>query len=251
MNWLILRGLARHQKHWGDFPKRLASQLKGRVECLDAPGFGLEANRPSPLSVKEIMYDYRSRWIQKHFEGDWGVLGHSLGGMVALEWAHRFPEDFKAVAVMNTSFKGLSPIWKRLSKDAVFYMSQILSAKNSAKKEELILKMITRKGSDHSETLKEWLELEKVQPSSVNNAIRQLFAASKYKAPEEIEVPLLVLSGGGDRMVDRSCSQKVADHFAAELRRHPTAGHDIALDDGRWLVDQISQFSASLKGMRP
>ena len=55
MNWLLLRGLAREQRHWGRFPALLSAKLPGdRVFCLDLPGTGTEHRRKSPASIAAI-----------------------------------------------------------------------------------------------------------------------------------------------------------------------------------------------------
>lgn len=247
MNWLVLRGLARHQKHWGRFPEQLQKRLGGRVVCLDSPGFGTESHKNSPMTVKGITSDLRNRWVQQGETGKWGIFGHSLGGMIAVDWVNRYPKDFEAVAVMNSSFRGLSPVWKRLRREAFAFLVQIAAAKGSLKKEEAILKMVTQKGADHPETLESWLGIERAQPSSLKNAVIQILAASRFRAPSHLEIPMLVLSGAGDQMVNSTCSHQLAEHFGAELRMHPSAGHDIALDDPEWLIEHLVHFTHQLE----
>ena len=43
-------------------------------------------------------------------------------------------------------------------------------------------------------------------------------------------------------MVDFNCSKKLADKYNASLEIHLSAGHDIPLDDGPWLVSKIKNF---------
>jgi len=45
--------------------------------------------------------------------------------------------------------------------------------------------------------------------------------------------------GDGDRLVSPSCSRAIARAFSAELAVHPTSGHDITLDAGPWVVEQL------------
>ena len=92
MNWLLLRGMTRELRHWGPFPRIFEERAPGaRVLCLDLPGAGTERARPSPWSVGGIAEDVRRRWraAAAAGEGQWAVLGISLGGMVTLEWCRR------------------------------------------------------------------------------------------------------------------------------------------------------------------
>ena len=89
MNWLLLRGLAREQRHWGRFPDALRSQLPDdQVFCLDLPGTGTEHQRKSPLEIAGIARDVRARFagLRAQHPGPWRLLAVSLGGMVAMQW---------------------------------------------------------------------------------------------------------------------------------------------------------------------
>src|SRR5690606_27264001 len=79
------------------------------------------------------------------------------------------------------------------------------------------------------------------------NALRQLYAAARFKAPAALpaSVPVLVLNGGGDRMVDPRCSQALAAGWSIPLRVHAHAGHDLTLDDGEWVLGQIRNWEVT------
>jgi hypothetical protein len=53
---------------------------------------------------------------------------------------------------------------------------------------------------------------------------------------------MLVLAGAGDTLVDPRCSSELAAHWGTELRMHPTAGHDLPLDDGAWVAHEVSRW---------
>src|SRR5205814_3692341 len=62
--WLLLRGLAREQRHWGAFLPALQAALPdARVHCLDLPGAGTEHARTSPANARSIAEDVRQRWL--------------------------------------------------------------------------------------------------------------------------------------------------------------------------------------------
>ena len=89
VDWLMLRGMAREQRHWGRFPEALRASLGGdRLHCLDLPGTGTEHARGTPASIRGIKDDVRARWLQLKAQqpGPWGLIAISLGGMVAMRW---------------------------------------------------------------------------------------------------------------------------------------------------------------------
>ena len=53
---------------------------------------------------------------------------------------------------------------------------------------------------------------------------------------------LLVLASAADALVDPRCSQRVAQAWGCVLRTHPSAGHDLPLDDGEWVVREVSAW---------
>ena len=69
MNWLLLRGLARDKRHWGDFGSLFERRVQdSNVFMLDLPGMGTERHRDSPLSISGITDDLRHRWLQLTYD---------------------------------------------------------------------------------------------------------------------------------------------------------------------------------------
>jgi hypothetical protein len=50
--------------------------------------------------------------------------------------------------------------------------------------------------------------------------------------------------GAGDRLAHPTCSGRLAEALAAPLVVHPTAGHELPLDDPDWLLAQLHDFRA-------
>lgn len=250
MKFLLLRGLMREQRHWGEFPRILESQLPGsEVFCLDLPGTGSESHRPCPASVEEIADDVRSRWLKIHQEGDeWSLVGISLGGMVAMRWCSLFQADFKRLVVINSSARGLSPPWHRLKIGMIPNLISSVIIGNRVERELQILKMTTCLRTDLDGIARVWGDFAIHQPIPARTAPRQLMAAIRFCAPsrsEFVKLKMLVVSGHGDRFTDPSCSKKIAEHFQADYVVHPSAGHDLPLDDPQWLVREVARWMSS------
>jgi predicted alpha/beta hydrolase family esterase len=61
-------------------------------------------------------------------------------------------------------------------------------------------------------------------------------------------VALLLLNSAADRLVQASCSQAIAQAWHCPLQTHPSAGHDLCLDAGEWVIEQITtQFFKKLE----
>src|SRR5262245_59550277 len=100
--WLLLRGWARETRHWGAFPGELAAALGARVIAADLPGNGRLHGRRSPLSVARIADEVREAVPRSE---SLCLLGLSLGGMVAIEWALRHPAEIARCVLVNTSLR--------------------------------------------------------------------------------------------------------------------------------------------------
>ena len=249
MNWLILRGLVREQRHWGDFKDVFEAKLretnpKARVHTLDLPGFGTEVSRISPKTISGIVHDLRERWdaLRQSSHEEWGILAVSLGGMVAAHWASHHHEDFKRVVLINSSMSGLSPLHHRMMPSNYPRIIKLLISKNLIEREKKILSMTTN--LDIQNILKQ-AERQAEYGKDVNrlNAIHQMIAAIQFKPPKKIHAPVLVLVGKGDRLVSPKCSEAIASHFGAKLISHPTANHDLATDDPKWIADQVATWT--------
>jgi pimeloyl-ACP methyl ester carboxylesterase len=244
MNWLLLRGLMRECRHWGNFPERMQALDKvDRIVCVDLPGVGTESGRMFIPNIKDVVRDVRTRFLQieNPTVGEWGVLGHSLGGMIAMQWANDFPQDFKKIVVMSSSSRDV-PIWKRLKLYSMQKVVEIFLEKDVRLREKKIIQMISNLKKDDPKVLQEWVDIEKSCPLAKTVAVEQLLGAALFRLPKKVQPPMLVLASRADRMVDSYCSEYISKKFKAPLHIHPTSGHDLALDDGDWVLQKVNQW---------
>ena len=121
---MLLRGLGRSQGHWGDFVTRLRATWPAvEVETPDLPGCGARHEERAPADVAGTLAAVRAAVRPG---GPVSVLGVSLGGMVALEWARRHPGELAGLVVINSSLGGLTPPWRRLRLSAAWQVEQTL-----------------------------------------------------------------------------------------------------------------------------
>ena len=244
-NWLFLRGLVREQAHWGDFPRLFETQNPGaKVFCLDLPGTGTERSRPSPWTVGEITDDVRARWLslRAQSDGPWSLLTISLGSMVGFDWVHRHSSDFDHLVVINTSLASLSKPWERLDLKSSKELIRVLRSRDEAVREAAIVGLTTNIHRDDPELIARWTQIARDRPVRFQDLLRQLAAASVFQAPASLETPLLVLSSSADRLVNQVCSQRIAEFFKAQHAVHDRAGHDISVDDPKWVTEQVTQW---------
>lgn len=239
---VLLRGLARQAAHWGDVPARLAEQLQLPVYTPDLPGMGNASALTPSRSLAE-----QAQQLLPQLQGaaaPWHLVGMSLGGMLALELARQYPDAVQSVVIINSSVATLSPFYQRLQWPMYPHVLRCLAA-SAAQRELLILTMTSNQPSPHP-ALALWQELARQQPVLRCHALRQLWAASHYRLDEAPSCAGLVISSASDRLVSPRCSDALAQFLGWPARQHPTAGHDIALDDADWLLRQLTDFYSSL-----
>jgi pimeloyl-ACP methyl ester carboxylesterase len=245
-DWIFLRGLMREQRHWGAFVEEFVSRLPAAMAYpVDLPGNGELNYLRSPMTVQEMVQACRSQVQEQGLAPPYRFLAVSMGAMVAVQWATAYPEEVAAMVLVNTSMRPFSAFHQRLRPQNYLSISRLaLLGAGSRRWEQAILRMTTQHpGND---VLARWQALRDRYPVSRWNALRQLWAAAKFRAPlQKPEAAILLLASRQDQLVSVACSQAIARCWNVPLYVHPSAGHDLTLDDGPWVANQIERWLGS------
>lgn len=247
--WVLLRGLAREQRHWGRFPEQLRAALPGaEVLTLDLPGNGERWRERSPVHVAGMVAACREAVRARGWQGPVQVLALSLGGMVAVEWRARFAGEVAACVLINTSMRPFSRFHERLRWHNYPAILRQLALGDARSGEALVLRLTSERHGADAGLAQRWLAWQREYPVARINVLRQLAAAARYAAPDGAGQGgrVLVLAGARDRLVAPCCSRRLAQAWSAQLRIHPDAGHDLPLDDGPWVAAQVQEWLPSV-----
>lgn len=243
--WVLLRGLMRDSRHWGDFPRAFGQAFpEARVVLLDFPGNGSLHRERSPTAVEAMVEHARAELRRRRLPPPYRLLAMSLGAMVASAWAYRHPQELHACVLINTSLRPFSPPHWRL-RPAVWpqLLRLVTMAPEPRAIEAMILKLTSQQAAAPEALIEDWTAWRAAAPVSRANALRQLVAAARYRAPRQAPaVPLLVLNGARDQLVDPRCSQRLARQWGCRLDIHSEAGHDLPLDDAAWVIERIRDW---------
>lgn len=244
--WVLLRGLAREARHWEDFPGRLAAALGGPAPLTpDLPGAGRRFQEPAPLSVPGLAAAVREEVLGGGARTPVSLLGLSLGGMVAVAWAQRWPGEVDALVTVNTSLGRYAAPWRRLRPGILGLVARAAGARSAEHRERALLAMIAQNLPDPDCLARRWGEYQRQCPVSLANIARQTLAAARYRGPAQPPpVRGLVLRSLGDRMVSPGCSERLAAAWGWPLASHPWGGHDLPLEDPDWCVEQVAAWRA-------
>jgi pimeloyl-[acyl-carrier protein] methyl ester esterase len=242
-HFYLIRGLIREKEHWGRFPKELQNAFPGaRITAIDIPGAGEYFNSSTPLTIRGIVEKMRQDYLRhKTEDGSIHLIAVSLGGMIAVEWMKRYPSDFQEATLINTSLGGISPFFHRLLPKALLFLMKV-PLLNGRSKESRILELVTNHKNIFHETLDRWELIQRERPVSLDNTLRQLFAAANFSAKHFIPpIPITLIASTTDRMVSVECSRAIARIWKSTLLEHPTGGHDLSVDDPEWLAQMIKE----------
>jgi pimeloyl-ACP methyl ester carboxylesterase len=243
--WVLLRGLGREARHWGDFPFFLSEALGGvAVHAPDLAGNGRWWQQASGTSIAAQREHLRQQLAPVLAEGPVNVLALSLGGMVALDWAARQPDEVARLVLVNTSLSSLAPFWRRLRWQCYPALLRLMFA-SVPLREQGILALTSNVPARQSAALPFWQTWQQEAPVSAANLLRQLYAAARFSPPAMWPAcPALVVTSAQDRLVDPFCSAQLAQATGWPLQINGHAGHDLPLDDPHWLAQTVAQWQA-------
>lgn len=260
MNLLLLRGLVRDQRTWGDFPSRLGVHAPHmKLHFMDLPGVGTEHLRDCPTSIQAIRIEIAKRFHEqvareKFPPGPWSLLALSMGGMVALDWVDAEPKLFERLILLNTSSSCVANPIERFNFGIIPGMLYSLLTNRPEDSERLILRIVSNRfAKDKSKRepklqalYEDQVRWRKERPVSRTTFVRQLLSATRYTLPKDRPAPRSILiSSEGDRLVSPKCSHRLADRLGIKHLSHPWAGHDIAIDDPEWLARELGDWMES------
>jgi pimeloyl-ACP methyl ester carboxylesterase len=100
---LFLHGFCESGEMWRHLADSLSTQY--RVLCPDLPGFG-STPITQPITCLEDVAEQLENWMDAHQINDPIVLGHSLGGYVALALLERMEDRIKAIGLLHSTAFG-------------------------------------------------------------------------------------------------------------------------------------------------
>jgi pimeloyl-ACP methyl ester carboxylesterase len=248
--WVLLRGLMREARHWGDFPTQFQQSLGAQqLVTLDFPGNGSLHAQQSASSVADMALHCQAQLKQLGYQPPYHVLALSLGAMVAVEWSQQNPEELERLVLINTSLAPCNPFYHRLRPANYPALIRQLLFGSAAQREQLILRLTSTRSRTENQKLlllQQWTAYARECPITRANILRQLRAATSYRALSTTpSVPSLLLAGQQDQLVNVQCSLTLAKQWGSAISLHPTAGHDLPLDDGDWVAQKIKAWLAA------
>jgi pimeloyl-ACP methyl ester carboxylesterase len=245
---------------------RTLRRLGWTVHVVDLPGFALQpALRAVDANVVQLA-DYVACVIEELNIPRAVVVGHSLGGGVALHLALRRPELVTGLVLIAPAALGVSLHWiyklycvpllgRLLLRPSVLQASTIrrfLVGSGRRNDARLVARLVRHGISARSRALSARAIVWANQPRRWRKARaflpggEQLGIRIDGRLAELSKVPTLVLWGDEDCVISASDARRCKDLPLAEVRIARGVGHSLPLEAAGWANEHIARFLASL-----
>ncbi|PSV49769.1 alpha/beta fold hydrolase [Photobacterium indicum] len=243
---VLIRGLLREQRHWGDFLNQLNTQFpKRQIICVDLAGNGKRHKLQSPKSIPAMVQDLRIQLrLKLTTDTPVDLIALSMGGMIAISWMTLFPAEIRSAILMNTSVRPLSPFYQRLNWRQ--YLTIVRMLLSQSEQQETLIFNMTSNQPIQAKVIKNWTQWKNECPITAKNAFNQLYTSAMFRFTDKPKQPVMLLGSSNDRLVSHQCSNALSKHAEWPLISHSTAGHDLTLDEPEWVSKQAAAFYVRL-----
>ena len=241
-------------------------RLGWTVHVIDLPGFALRpALKASDASVEQLA-DYVARVVSGLGIPPALLLGHSLGGGVAMHLAIRRPELVSGLVLVAPVGLGVSLHWvyklycvpllgRALLRPSVLKASAIRRFLVGSRRRDdtrFIAKLVRHGLRARPRALsaraiiwanqpRRWSKARALLPGGEQRGIR-----IDDRLKQLSSIPTLVLWGDEDRVISASDARRCKELPLAQVRIVHGVGHSLPLEVAAWANDQITKFVSAL-----
>ncbi len=223
---LFVHGFPLSREAWRGQVDRLRGGY--RVVAPDLPGFGESPARPGPLTMDRLTDDVRGL-LARLAPGPAVLIGHSMGGYVALAFVRRFPEMLSGLVLVGTRAGKDTPEAAAARRATA---EKVGAGGTGVVIDAMAPKMLSPANRDPGMAREVRTLMAGASPEGVIGAL--LGMAERPDATPTLAgilVPTLVVTGQDDALIPPAESEALARAIpGAWLRIIPQAGHLVALE---------------------
>ncbi len=253
---ILIPGLSSSGETWDS----TVAHYKDRFEChvLTVAGFAGVPRVAAPMLDK--VRDGLAAYIRKNKLDKPVIVGHSLGGFVALDFASRYPELAGKIVIVDSYpfFGGLygPDVTPEKARENAEQMRKGMSAQSQDDyvryvKSGMSTRSMVTKDSDLERIIAWGLASDR---TAATDALVELFSADLRDGLTKIKCPALVLATwiGFKEYTDRAKTEanlhaQYAKLAGVQIEITDTARHFIMLDDPAWMFGLMDRFLAGAK----
>ncbi|MBI1793525.1 MAG: alpha/beta hydrolase [Chloroflexi bacterium] len=226
---ILIHGAGGTHLHWPPQVRRLHHQ---RIFAVDLPGHG-----KSEGLGHQIIGDYADHIIEfiKAVKLSSAVLvGHSMGGAIALDAAIRFPKRVAALGLVGSGSKlRVSPAILQSASSPSTFMDAVNIVKDFSY-------------SEHASARLKELGAQKLAETRPTVLYGDFLACDAFNATDQlskISAPTLIVCGADDKMTPPKYSELLRDTIPnARMEIVPKAGHMVMLEQPETVAELLAGF---------
>ena len=241
-NLILIHGAGGNHRHW---PAELRRFPGYRVSSLDLPGHGLSSGC-GRTAIAEYAYSVES-FVRAQNLSEVVVIGHSMGGAIALTLALQDPSWLSAVVVIACG--------PRLPIEFHILEGLRPGSQSGAMRERTIQQICQLAyGPDADPQLRQrgCQELLNVDPAVLYG---DYLACSRFDVTDRlnrIRIPILFLTAAQDRLLPAAVSAESAEQIPkAQTVEIPHAGHMVVLEKAQQTAGIVEMFLDRLAHSEP
>lgn len=244
----LLMGITKESGHWSEeFLDHLRENFGvDDFVMMDIPGTGALNDHKSHLTFKGVVNQMRDEY-SKHIQGDEKriLVSISMGSMIGTAWTKWYADDFHQMTIINSSFRGYSPIHKRVQPYAMKKFLKVAATRESVAKETTVIKMCSNNTDKHEKMIKKWSEVNDLRPVKVRNMVRQLISGMSFIPEVPPHIPYIIICSRYDRLASFECSMRLHEKWGGDfhLIDDKNVGHAVHIDAPQLLADVIFHWS--------
>ena len=243
---VLVRGLLRESGHWQDTVNAI-QQASPELTVItpNVPGNGELYHQTSPSSIERMLAPVIAQ-LPKDCER-YHLVAISMGSMLASHWAHTLPSQVASLTLINPSFSRYSPFWQRINLQVLLSIGAS-SLKGSDAFQQSIIEWTSPISLHRPEVIEHHLNLARNHPVTARNAIRQLYAAARFKGQSTPPaIPTQIIVSERDKLVDSRCGEAIAKGWKVEIKRFDCDAHDLPLAKPHALCDHLLHWFANIE----
>jgi pimeloyl-ACP methyl ester carboxylesterase len=219
----LIRGLGADLRAW--FPQIPEFSLHFRTIVFDNRGAGRTDKPNAPYSIKQ-MADDTQRLLEALEIRRTALLGISMGGMIAQEFAIHYPEKLSCLILGCTTFGGTESV--PASKET---LAAILAGAGEDEKTRLLQEQAVFCDdtiANHRDVITANAEARSQFPIPQFALFRQADAIRMHDTSTrvgQIQVPTLVMTGTQDRLIPPENSRLIATRIPSAILKELPGGH--------------------------
>lgn len=262
---VLLHGWTLDRRLWhsqiADLPARLGGAKRVRILAVDLRGHGASSQASARSATMPQLADDLAVVMRELVEpGRAVVVGHSLGGMALVEYAHRYPAEFVAsvtgVIMINSSAEGalhtrygLQPVLAAAVRAAELGGTGVLARIGLGRPHRHLMPALSPIvrwlvfGSDVRQAdIRLVTQMVGVASLRSIGAFRPAIEHQRRLGALGVmrDIPVIVMAGGRDRLTPLACGESIAAALPhAVLRVIDDAGHLLPLEHPEQVTDAI------------